>query len=88
MIFKLNNLYRFTWEDHCKGDWSGYQRQFNHIKSFKSQEEANAYYQSMIVGNFSKGILDYDDAYDIALATGDAETIEDYILKNTFYYEN
>jgi len=88
MIFKLNNLYKFTWEDHYKGDYNGYQREFYHVKSFKSQEEGDAYYQSMIVGNFSKGILDYDDAYDEALATGDAEIIENYILKNTYYYEN
>ena len=42
----------------------------------------------MIVGNSSKGILDYDDDYDRALATGDEQIIEDYILKNTYYYEN
>lgn len=88
MKFKLNNCYRFAWEDHYKGDWNGYQNEFYHIKSFKSQEEGDAYYKSMIVGNFSKGILDYDDDYDRALETEDSEIIEDYILKNTFYYEN
>lgn len=84
MQIKLNNLYRFTWEDHYKGDWNGYARQFNHIKEFSSQIEAEDYYQSMISGNICKGILDYGDGYDAALETGDSDIIEDYILKNTF----
>lgn len=88
MKFKLNNLYRFHWEDHYKGDSNGYARKFNQVKSFKSQEEGDAYYNNMIAGNFSQGILDYDNAYDEALATEDAEIIENYIAKNTYYYEN
>lgn len=88
MKFKLNHCYRFKWEDHFKGDFTGFQREFNHVKSFKTQEEGDAYYKSMIVGNFSLGILDYDDDYDRALATGDEDIIEDYILKNTYYYED
>ena len=86
MKFKLNNLYRFTWMDHYKGDSNGYARTYNQVKSFKSQEEGDAYYKSMIVGNFSKGILDYDNAYDEALATEDADIIENYIAKNTYFY--
>ena len=88
MKFKLNNLYRFTWEDHYKGDWNGFAREFKQVKSFKSQEEGDAYYNNMIVSNRCLGILDYDDAYDIALATQDEKIIEDYVLKNTYYYEN
>jgi len=88
MKFKLNNCYRFKWQDHYKGDWNGFQREFNQIKSFESQEEGDAYYKSMIVSNFCLGILDCDYEYDKALATCNEQIIEDYILKNTYYYED
>ena len=84
MELNLNSPYRFTWEDHFKGDWDGYARTYHHIKEFKSQEQAQEYISKMKAGNICIGVLELNDDYDEVLYTRDAYLIEEFISKNEF----
>ncbi|CAB4137477.1 hypothetical protein UFOVP324_39 [uncultured Caudovirales phage] len=84
MEFNLNSAYRFTWEDHLKADWEGFARTFNQIKEFDSQEQAQEYIKNMLAGNMCIGVIELNDAYDQALYSGDGDTIEEFVSKNTF----
>ncbi len=83
-LFNLNSPYRFTWEDHFKGDWSGYARTYHQIKEFKSQEQAQEYITNMKAGNMCIEVLELNDEYDQALYSGDGDKIEEFVSKNAF----
>ncbi len=84
MEFNLDSAYRFTWEDHFKGDWDGYARTYSQTKKFKTQEQAQEYIKNMLAGNICIGVIELNDAYDQALYTGDGDIIEEFVLQNTF----
>lgn len=84
MEFNLYSAYRFTWEDHFKGDWDGYARTYNQVKQFKSQEQAQEYIKNMLAGNICIGVIELNQAFDDVLETGDGDLIEEFISKNEF----